>query len=194
MQKPRLIIVTGRPGAGKTTLARTLSQAAHLPVVSRDEIKEGYVHTRGQSCGNLPPDTNAIVTNLFFKTVEQLLDGGVSLIAEAAFQHRLWHAHLTPLAVKAQIEILICRPGDDCVAQERYLQRGLADPAREYFHGDPGVDLLRRGIQPQLTSYDAPHLDVPTHFVDTSDGFDPSIDALVRMLGLTFYSEENNHE
>lgn len=194
MQKPRLIVVTGRPGAGKTTFARALSQAAHLPVVSRDEIKEGYVHTCGQGSANLPPETNAVVTGLFFEIVERLLKGGVSLIAEAAFQHRLWDARLTPLAAQAQIEILICRPGDDHVAHERYLRRGLEDPAREYFHGDPGIDLARRGIQPQLSAYDAPHLNVPTHFIDTTDGFDPSVDALVRTLGLNFQSEVDNHD
>jgi predicted kinase len=37
---PRLIIVTGRPASGKTTLARWLAQEIHLPVVSKDSIRE----------------------------------------------------------------------------------------------------------------------------------------------------------
>jgi dephospho-CoA kinase len=49
MDKPRptLIVVTGRPGSGKTTLTRTLAPLVRCPVVSRDELKEGFVHTSG---------------------------------------------------------------------------------------------------------------------------------------------------
>ena len=45
MEKPCLIVVTGMPGAGKTTFSRALGEALFLPVISRDQIKEGYVHT-----------------------------------------------------------------------------------------------------------------------------------------------------
>ena len=48
MPKPLLIVVTGRPGAGKTTLAARLSEEWCLPLVSRDRIKEGLVHTEGR--------------------------------------------------------------------------------------------------------------------------------------------------
>ena len=54
MLKPYLIAVTGRPGAGKSTFAHALGQRAFLPVISRDEIKEGYVHTFGKSHAELP--------------------------------------------------------------------------------------------------------------------------------------------
>ena len=43
--KPYLIVITGRPGAGKTTLSERLSREWSLPLISRDRIKEGYVHT-----------------------------------------------------------------------------------------------------------------------------------------------------
>ena len=45
MNKPLLLVVTGRPGSGKTTLAKKLGEKAYLPVISRDEIKEGYLQT-----------------------------------------------------------------------------------------------------------------------------------------------------
>lgn len=87
MNTPYLLIITGRPGSGKTTLAQHLSEELHLPLLSRDEIKEGYARTYGLGHDNLPPDTNLIVTELFFETIATWLEAGISLIVEAAFQH-----------------------------------------------------------------------------------------------------------
>lgn len=185
MPKPYLIVVTGRPGAGKSTFARTLAQEAFLPVISRDEIKEGYVHTQGVRHSELPADANLAATNLFFETVERLLDGGVSLIAEAAFQHRIWGPRLEPLLDKARVFVLVCDPGDGRIALDRFLRRGLENPWRGYFHGDKGVEMVRQGLTVEVGSYDPPHLDVPTYVVDTAGEYRPSIAELKReILGM----------
>jgi len=184
MNKPLLLIVTGRPGSGKSTLAKKLGAAAHLPVISRDEIKEGYVHTAGLPHEELP-DGNLIATNRFFSTIEGLLKAGVSLIAEAAFQHKLWSARLTPLMESARIAIIICLPGDDKTAYERYLARREKEPLRAYFHGDIGE------AQQEPPVYDPPQLDVQTIRVDTTDGYAPDIDEIIgRMLKKTCASSE----
>lgn len=44
-KRPILIVVTGRPASGKTTLAHILAREIRCPVISRDEIKEGLVNT-----------------------------------------------------------------------------------------------------------------------------------------------------
>lgn len=172
MNRPMLIVVTGRPGSGKTTLAGKLGAAAHLPVISRDEIKEGYVRTMGLPHDELP-DGNLIATNQFFSTVEGLLRGGVSLIAEAAFQHKLWSARLEPILEIARVVMVVCQPGDDRTAYERYLCRREQEPMRRYFHGDSG------DRQSEPPPYDPPHMDVETLCVDTTDGYVPDIEALL---------------
>ena len=45
--QPLLVLVTGKPGAGKSTLATELSRMQNLglPLLSRDAIKAGLVET-----------------------------------------------------------------------------------------------------------------------------------------------------
>lgn len=177
MRKPMLIVVTGRPGAGKTTLSERLSREWYLPMVSRDRIKEGYVHTMGQRHDELPEGGNLEATNTFFATLEFMLDRGISCIAEAAFQHQLWSARLELLKDKADIHILICYV-DAQLALDRFLERGLNDSARIRFHGDKGVHMYKQGIMPEPGAYEEPHLDWPTYRVETTEGYHPSLDEL----------------
>ena len=41
---PTLVVVSGPPGSGKTTLAHKIAAAVGCPAICRDEIKEGMVH------------------------------------------------------------------------------------------------------------------------------------------------------
>jgi hypothetical protein len=181
MHLPTLIIITGRSGSGKTTLAHELSRKLYLPVVSRDELKEGYVHTFNIPHSELPPQANTDVFTIFFQTINSLLSNSISLIAEAAFQHRVWQPEILPLIGRAIVHLLICKP-DEHISSSRYVKRGLLDPKREFFHGDKGVDAARKGITMDIPPYEEPVLDVPTHYIDTSDGYKPSIDEIEKLL------------
>ena len=102
--KPLLVVVTGSPASGKTTLSRLLASTIKCPLVSRDELKEGYINT----FHDLAPASAEDIYKLFFQTIDLLLSGNISIIAEAAFQHKLWHPQLMPLIDKAAIRMIIC--------------------------------------------------------------------------------------
>jgi predicted kinase len=174
---PTLIIITGRPGSGKTTLAHSLAKATHCPLISRDEIKEGFVNTTGNA-GTPGDDIGRQIYETFFETLNLLLTHRITLVAEAAFQHKLWAPKLEPLQKIASLRIIHCEI-DPKLARSRHIERGLADPSRERFHGDLAIQAFREGRELPIETYDPPHLDVPTLNVDTSDGYNPTLQSIV---------------
>jgi len=177
-KKPKLVIVTGRPGSGKTALAKKLGELIKLPVFSRDEFKEGYVNTFEVHHKNLAADTNKIVTDTFFETIEFLLSKNVSLIAEAAFQHQVWEVLFKKASSLSDISIIVCEVEPD-IAAKRHLQRGLDDASREFFHGDNRVTHYKKtGEVLKPGEYRPPNFDIPTISVSTEDGYSPSLNSI----------------
>jgi len=155
-----------------------------MPVISRDELKEGYVNTYGVKHDQLPPDANGLVSDFFFAVVNQYLAGKISVIIEAAFQHQVWEARMAQILELATPLIVLCRVEDE-VAARRHLQRGLEDPNREFYHGDKRVAHYRETgevLSPEL--YTAPKFDVPTIEVSTDGEYVPSMHEIVKQIRL----------
>jgi len=181
-RKPKCIIITGRAGSGKTTLAKKLGERLWMPVISRDEIKEGYVNTDGVKHDQLAPDTDGLVTDLFFGIVDQYLAGNISVLIEAAFQHKVWEPRMPKIFELASPIIVLCSV-DDTVAARRHLQRGLENPQREFYHSDNRVVHYRKtGEFLPPASYTAPKFNVPTIHVSTVGEYIPCIDQIVKQI------------
>jgi predicted kinase len=175
MKRPKCVIVSGRPGSGKTTLARKLAESLHMPMLSRDEGKEGFVTTFGVHHDRLPADTNRKMTNFFFETVQSFLEAQVSLVVEAAFQHKLWEEPLSRWLRVGQPVFIVC-DADPTLCARRHLDRGLNDATREFYHGDKRVKVYREtGEFLGPGKYDPPSFDVPTLIVSTTAGYSPDV-------------------
>ncbi len=81
-----LIVVTGPPCAGKTTLAAQLGRDLSLPVIHRDVLKEILFDTLGVKDRAWSREVGGSSYDLLFSFLESLLQAGCPCIAESNFE------------------------------------------------------------------------------------------------------------
>ena len=176
---PTLIVVSGPMAAGKTTLAHEIARAIGCPAVCRDEIKEGMVHCAADFVAAPGDDLTVRTLPVFFGVLDLLLRAGVTTVAEAAFQDKVWRPRLEPLLDLCQLRIVHCRVAADVAfgralrrRDEERLRRAHADPAP----GDAAQHAARHD------AFDRVRLDAPWIEVDTTDGYVPGLAEIVMFV------------
>jgi len=106
--------------------------------------------------------------NTFFNIIEKLLDSNITILVEAAFQHKLWIQKYDILKQKSNIKIIICKI-DPNLSYKRYLDRKKQDPLCEYFHGDPVLSTENND------NYEYIKIPEPTLEVETIDNSIPNL-------------------
>lgn len=82
---PLLLIISGHPCTGKTTLGRRLAADLHLPFLHKDGIKERLFDTLGTKDREWSRTLGQATYSLLFYMVEVQLTAGKSVIVESNF-------------------------------------------------------------------------------------------------------------
>lgn len=116
---------------------------------------------------------------VFFGVLELLLRAGVTTVAEAAFQDRVWRPGLESLQGLAQLRIVHCTVSAD-VAFERKRRRGEADPLR-LAHADPRPrDAAKHAFG--FNAFDRVSVNAPWIEIDSTDGYRPGLKEIVAFV------------
>jgi predicted kinase len=174
---PTLVIVSGPAGTGKTTLAHRLARSLGCPAICRDEIKEGMVHSEP----GFTPATGDLLTQrtvvVFFDVVRLLVERGVTVVAEAAFQDHIWAPNLASMTGLAELRVVQCH-ADAAVAWQRIAARAESRAA----HADTALRAAYESGEGYFEAFRRLAIEAPSIDVDTTAGYDPPIDEVVALL------------
>lgn len=85
MNNPTLIIVHGKPGAGKSTLAKRLAQDLGVHRMGKDDLKEFMFDEMGVSDRAWSTTIGRAASEMLYSLAEAILASGMPFIVESAF-------------------------------------------------------------------------------------------------------------
>jgi predicted kinase len=182
--RPRLVIVSGAAGTGKTTLARIVAPRLGLPLLVRDDFKERLDDAlrSGPEGTGLAIDSSVLGRAsyaMLFVALERLVDAGVGAVVESNFRRGVAEPEILPLVAATSAALLHCMLPDDAIIA-RFVARA-GSPGRHTVHPDlERIPALREDLT--AGRFEPLDLSIPTIRVNTTDGYDPPIDAIMAFL------------
>ena len=181
-----LIILSGLPASGKSTVARALQGAFPYPILEKDRIKECLFDTLGFQSHAEKRRLDAAAARILLHVAEELLTAGGSVILDNNFDTAAGEALRTLQSRLGPRSVTLLLTADEEVLYERYLARDQAH-TRHPGHavsdrypplpGDPEVSPMEREgfAQRYLSrgmgqvSWDGPVLHVDTTHLESLD-------------------------
>jgi predicted kinase len=158
-----MVVVSGPPGSGKTTVAVPLASALGLPLLAKDTVKEALMDRLGADSLERSRELGRAAFAVLFAVARSHLDAGAGLVLEANFGRGASERDLRPLVARSRAVLVHCwAPRDVLVARFR-------DRAATRHPGH--FDLVRLDGEPpwlRPPASQAPELEVPCLGIDTT--------------------------
>ena len=174
-----LVVVTGPPASGKTSLARALARELRLPWIGKDALKEVLYDVLG-SGDELEPKLEEAARRLLLTVAEAQLASGLSAIVESNFDRdsdlgpleRLWHEY------DVRVVQLHCG-GDEATLLARFAERASSGRRHPGHRDEPeDAEEVRRDLE--RGRWDP--LDLPGELIEVDLGGDVDVGALARRI------------
>lgn len=170
--QPLVLIITGAPGSGKTTIGRPLALALGLPFLSKDLFKESLFDSLSSKDRAWSRHIGLASVRLLFRCAEALLEAGQSYVLECNFSAHWDTGRLRELQTRfgCRFVQVVC-VAETATLVERFTRRSESGE-RHPRHADASAldELIPRIVNER---WDALQLDGPVIHVDTSkDMFD----------------------
>jgi hypothetical protein len=173
---PRLILISGMPATGKTTLADLVAHALAWPLFTKDRFKELLFDSGAYDTATFDRVQSRLIGTqavaLLRSVASTLLESGASVILESSFLPALAASDFGPNVLTVAVRQVHCTTMP-ALFLARYERRILLG-SRHAVHCDAeALPELRARVG---TDLDGPiPLDAPLLTVDTTDSYDPPL-------------------
>lgn len=169
MLLPRIVLISGAPGSGKTTLGRHLADALGVPHINKDRIREGLWLTEP----SIARDGHR-TWGLWMSSVRLLLAAGVSVVVDQTLDRGRSEAdlcsQLLPLGRAVNVHTR------SSLADSRWRAKLADDPRWE---AEQRLQLFAQAEHNATLWTDPLDLGCPCLEVNTTHGYDPTISEMV---------------
>jgi predicted kinase len=177
---PLLVIVSGSPASGKSSLAEEIAAELNLPLLSRDDIKEALMDVYPAEDRKESKVAGAAAFKAMYQVLGSMLQVGVGVVLESTFEKGRSENDLSQFFDRSIPVQVTCKASTD-VLKERLAER-IRTGSRHPGHQDEAAyieveEAMARG------DYDPLDLDVPCIEVNSDDGFKPAVHEIVARIG-----------
>jgi predicted kinase len=179
-----LILVNGLPASGKSSLAKQLSEALAIPMLSKDGIKESLFDSLGWSDREWSMRLGVASMGLLWKIAREHVEIGATLILESNFVRRFADEAIAEMRAKTPVRVIeVHCTADREVLVSRYRARADTND-RHPGHVEWSGEQMELEFIPRLRTGSDEYIEQADHLieVDTTNFDQVDIDAIVEQV------------